>query len=111
VQIKSLKILPVQLAVATLLVFLAGLSTLAKKVQYLPKSNPAHYLSIASKMKANSDCTAVHLKIQPNQPSSRLVIPEPVAPVFTFDPWEAPFIQRISLIACLRFRAPPISLS
>ena len=110
-QIKTFKILPVQLAIVTLLVFLAGFSTLAKNVQYLPKSNPAHYLSIASKMKADSDGTVAQVKVQPTQPSSRLVIPEAVVPVFTFDPREAPFIQRISLIVCLRFRAPPISLS
>jgi len=111
VQTKSLKIVPVQVAVVTLLVFLAGFSTLAKNVQYLPKSNPAHYLSIASKMKANSDCTITQLKLQPTQQSSQLVIPEAVIPVFTFDPGEAPFVQRISLIVSLRYRAPPITLS
>jgi hypothetical protein len=111
VQTKSLKIVPVQVAVVTLLVFLAGFSTLAKNVQYLPKSNPAHYLSIASKMKANSDCTITQLKLQPTQQSSQLVIPEAVIPVFTFDPREAPFVQQISLIVSLRYRAPPITLS
>jgi len=114
VQIKSFKFVPVQLAVVALLMFLAGFSTLAKNVQYLPKSNPAHYLSIASKMKADSDCAVAKLKLQQlqlTQPSSRLVIPEAVVPVFTFDPREAPFIQLISLIVCLRYRAPPISLS
>jgi hypothetical protein len=111
VQIKPFKIVPIRIAVVTLLVFLAGFSTLAKNVQYLPKSNPAHYLSIASKMKADSDCTVAQLKLQPTQPSSRLVIPEAALPVFTFDPREAPFVERISLIACLQYRAPPISLS
>lgn len=111
VQIKPFKIVPIRLVVVALLVFLAGFSTLAKNVQYLPKSNPAHYLSIASKMKANSDCTVAQLKLQPTQPSSRLVIPEAVLSVFTFDPREAPFVQRISLIACLQYRAPPITLS
>ena len=111
VQIKPFKIVPIRIVVVALLVFLAGFSTLAKNVQYLPKSNPAHYLSIASKMKADSDCTVAQLKLQPTQPSSRLVIPEAALPVFTFDPREAPFVERISLIACLQYRAPPISLS
>jgi len=111
VQIKPFKIVPIQVVVVTLLVFLAGFSTLAKNVQYLPKSNPAHYLSIASKMKADSDCTVTKIKLQPTQPSSRLVIPEAVLPVFTFDLREAPFVQRISLIVSLRYRAPPITLS
>jgi len=111
VQIKSFKIVPIRVVVVTLLVFLAGFSTLAKNVQYLPKSNPAHYLSIASKMKANSDCTVAHLNLQLTQPSSRLAIPEAVLPVFSFDQREAPFVQRISLIVCLQYRAPPITLS
>jgi hypothetical protein len=111
VQIKPFKIVPIQVVVVTLLVFLAGFSTLAKNVQYLPKSNPAHYLSIASKMKADSDCTVAKIKLQPTQPSSRLMIPEAVLPVFTFDLREAPFVQRISLIVSLRYRAPPITLS
>lgn len=111
VQIKSFKIIPIRVVVVTLLVFLAGFSTLAKNVQYLPKSNPAHYLSIASKMKADSDCTVTQLKLQLTQPSSRLMIPEAVLPLFTFDPREAPFVQRISLIVCLQYRAPPITLS
>jgi hypothetical protein len=111
VQTKSFKLVPIRVVVVALLVFLAGFSTLAKNVQYLPKSNPAHYLSIASKMKADSDCNVAQLKLQPTQPSSRLVIPEAVLPVFTFDPREAPFVERISLIACLQYRAPPITLS
>jgi hypothetical protein len=111
VQIKPFKIVPIRVVVVTLLVFLAGFSTLAKNVQYLPKSNPAHYLSIASKMKADSDCTVAQLKLQPTQPSSRLAIPEAALPVFTFDPREAPSVQRISLIVCLKYRAPPITLS
>jgi hypothetical protein len=111
VQTKPFKIVPIQVVVVTLLVFLASFSTLAKNVQYLPKSNPAHYLSIASKMKADSDSTITRLKLQPTQPSSRLVIPEAVLPVFSFDPREAPFVQRISLIVCLQYRAPPITLS
>ena len=110
-QIKLFKIVPIQVVVVTLLVFLAGFSTLAKNVQYLPKSNPARYLSIASKMKADSDCAVAEIKIQPAQPSSQLAIPEASITVFSFDPREAPFVQRISLLVCLRYRAPPITLS
>jgi hypothetical protein len=111
VQTKFFKIVPIQVVVITLLVFLAGFSTLAKNVQYLPKSNPAHYLSIASKMKADSDCTVAQIKLQPAQPGTRLLIPEPVLVVFSFAPRQEPFVQRISLIACLQYRAPPITLS
>jgi hypothetical protein len=106
-RIKCFKSALIQGLVVTLLVFLAGFSTLAKNVQYLPKSNPARYLSIASKMKANSGCPSVSVKPQPAQPSSRLLIPEPVLFVSNFDQREAPPVQRISLIVCLRHRAPP----
>jgi hypothetical protein len=111
VQTKSLKTVPIQVAVVALLVFLAGFSTLAKNVQYLPKSNPAHYLSIASKMKANSDCTVAQLKLQPAQLSPRLSIPDPVLVLSSLHSREASFVPRISLIACLQYRAPPITLS
>jgi hypothetical protein len=104
---KSFKSALIQAVVLTLLVFLAVLSTLAKNVQYLPKSNPARHLSIACKMKANSDCAPAPLRPQPAQPSSRLLIPEPVLFVSNFDQREAPPVQRISLIVCLRHRAPP----
>ncbi len=106
-RIKASKSVLIQAVVFTLLVFLAVLSTLAKNVQYLPKSNPARYLSIACKMKANSDCAPTPLRPQPAQPSSRLLIPEPVLFVSSFDQREAPPVQRISLIVCLRHRAPP----
>lgn len=111
VQIKPSKIVLIRLLVIALLVFLAGFSTLAKNVQYLPKSNPAHYLSIASKMKANSDCTAAQIKLQPAQLGPLLQIPEPLVVLFSFHSREASFVPRISLVACLQYRAPPITLS
>ena len=39
-------------AIVALLFAVAGLSTLAKNSQYFPKSNPTHYVNIATKMKA-----------------------------------------------------------
>jgi hypothetical protein len=110
-RVKSSKSALIRGVVLTLLVFLAGFSTLAKNVQYLPKSNPARYLSIASKMKTNSDCAPTPVRPQPAQPSSRLLIPQPVLFVSSFDQREAPPVQRISLIICLRHRAPPAKSS
>ena len=106
-KIKPSKSAPVRVVVLTLLVFLAGLSTLAKNVQYLPKSNPARYLSIACKMKASSDCIPAPVKPQLVQPSYYLLIPERVDFVFNSDPGEAPPVQRVSLLFCLRHRGPP----
>jgi hypothetical protein len=39
-------------SIILLLCAVAGLSTLAKNSQYFPKSNPTHYVNIATKMKA-----------------------------------------------------------
>src|ERR1700722_2409754 len=39
-------------SIVVLLFAVAGLSTLAKNSQYFPKSNPTHYVNIATKMKA-----------------------------------------------------------
>jgi hypothetical protein len=109
--IESRKSALIRAVVLTLLLFLAVLSTLAKNVQYLPKSNPARYLSIASKMKANSDGAVIPVKPQPAQPGSRLPVPQPALFVSSFDQREAPPVQRISLIVCLRHRAPPTKSS
>jgi hypothetical protein len=70
----SLQIAPVVL----LLFAVAGLSTLAKNSQYFPKSNPTHYVNIASKMKA-APPPAV-LERAPLYPIAKVVTPQPYAP-------------------------------
>src|ERR1700739_3655226 len=105
--IKPSKTTLVRVVVLVLLVFLAGLSTLAKNVKYLPKSNPARYLSIACKMKASSDCFPAPVKPPFAQPSWCLLVPERVDFVYNSDPVEAPPVQRVSLLSCLRHRGPP----
>lgn len=46
-------------SIVVLLFAVAGLSTLAKNSQYFPKSNPTHYVNIATKMKAAPSRVAV----------------------------------------------------
>jgi hypothetical protein len=49
---KLIKISLLNISIVLLLFAVAGLSTLAKNSQYFPKSNPTHYVNIATKMKA-----------------------------------------------------------
>jgi hypothetical protein len=112
VRTKPFKFTAIQLLAITLAVFLAGLSTLAKNSQYLPKSNPAHYLSIASKMKAaDTDCSSAPVELQLAQPDSRISVPKPPVFVSRCDQREAPPVQRAFLAVCLRHRAPPATRS
>lgn len=62
---------------AVLLLFLvAGLATLAKNVQYLPKSDSAHYINCATKMKAAQ--AAPEADRRPLHPIARLVPARPI---------------------------------
>jgi hypothetical protein len=65
-------------AVVSLLFAVAIFSTLAKNSQYFPKSNPAHFINIASKMKV-APSPAV-LERAPLHPIAKVVLPQPCAP-------------------------------
>jgi hypothetical protein len=112
VHMRSLKGLVIRALVFGMLVSVAGFSALAKNTQYLPKSNPARYISIAGKMKADSDCIPAPVEPQPARPSSRLEPPAaPVPFVNRLDLWEAPCSRLTRFIACLRHRGPPVASS
>lgn len=95
-------------AMLLLLIAVASLSTLAKNSEYLPESNPAHFLSMASKMKAG------HLPV--------LVVPAPLSlpsklapPLPTFRArrpvrLEKPRLQQIDWSVSLQYRPPPVTL-
>jgi hypothetical protein len=109
------KLLLIRIAVVMLLASLAGFSTLAKNTQYLPKSNPARFLSIASKMKA--DCAPVTVEAPPVEPrtsvgaiASSLPL-KPVAFFRQFEERETQFVELIGICASLQHRGPPVSLS
>jgi hypothetical protein len=101
------------MAIVALLVSVTGFSTLAKNVQYLPKSNPAHFLSIASKMK--TDCSPVTVEPPPVEPRATIVpLALPSQSVTRFDrieERETQFTERIGASISVRHRPPPISLS
>jgi hypothetical protein len=94
-------------AILLLLIAVAGLSTLAKHSQYLPKSNPTHFFSNAAKM------NVTHLSV--------LFLPAPICPVVKITPDEKAFrvlqqifpekieLPQIGLTVSLQHRSPPSS--
>jgi len=112
---KSRNLVVIRIAVVMLLASLAGFSTLAKTTQYLPKSNPARFLSIASKMKA--DCSPVTLNAPAPQPRSHaialmMLLPtEPVMHHGNPEEWDMQFIEHLGIAVSVRHRAPPVFLA
>lgn len=53
-----------QALAALLFLVMPGLSTLAKSNDYLPPSNPGHYLTIATKLKVAAPVAIVHELLQ-----------------------------------------------
>jgi hypothetical protein len=99
-----------QIATVVLLLFgVAALSTLAKNSLYFPKSNPTHYVNIASKMKRAS--SPVVLEREPLYPVAKVLPPQPCAP-------RNHGVETISLpspsvgvTVSIQHRSPPGSLS
>jgi hypothetical protein len=99
-----------QTATIVLLLFaVAGLSTLAKNSQYFPKSNPTHYVNIASKMKVAP--LPNPSERQPLYPIAKVLLPQPCVPKHpTVEETPVPF-RSIGVSASIRHRAPPPSFS
>jgi hypothetical protein len=99
-----------QCATVVLLLFaVAGLSTLAKNSQYFSKSNPAHYVNIATKM-TESHLPAV-INRTPQLPVARFVPPQPEMQITQVVRAEIPALPSIGVTVSLQHRSPPISLS
>jgi hypothetical protein len=93
---------------ALLLFAVPTLTTLAKTSWYLPRSNPVHYLNIASKMRVPQ--VAVVLNNAPLQPVAML-IPEPQQVLrSTLEPDSEPPKPSIGVTVSLQHRSPPSAL-
>jgi hypothetical protein len=103
------KIVVARIAVVMLLASLAAFSTLAKNVQYLPQSNPASYLSIASKMK--TDCAPVTVEAPPVERDAISILaaiqPEPSAYFARTDSRETRPAEIAGSSVSVRRRPPP----
>jgi hypothetical protein len=100
------------LARATVLLLLfaiAGLSTLAIHSRYLPKSNPIHFISKATKMDVTHH--PVVFAAGPLYPVVQLAPPQPaVRTVRVLQP-EKFHLQQIGLFLSLQHRSPPSLLA
>jgi hypothetical protein len=96
-------------AIFFLLVALAGLSTLAKYAPYLPKTDPAHYVNPATKMKAAQ--SPAMFDQTPLHPVATVVPARPIYRPRHQDEPVAPSIQLIGLTVSIQHRSlpPPIS--
>jgi hypothetical protein len=98
-----------RVAALLLLVLVAGLATLAKNAQYLPKSNSAHYINCATKMKVAQAAPEADRK--PLHPIAKVVPARPIYRSLRQDEPETPPIQLIGLTVSLQHRSPPPSVS
>ena len=112
-QRKRHNLVPIRIAIVMLLASLTVFATLAKNAQYLPKSNPASYLSIASKMK--TDCAPVTVEAPPVERQANFVVesiqPEPSTFSNRGEERETRFVEIIGASVSVRRRPPPVSLS
>ena len=97
-----------------LVLFLLGavpvLSTIAKDNIYLPRTNTAHFVNIAAKMKV-ADVSVVIVEPQIAETLVAIALPQPEIRVTRPDRLEAPPIARVSLTVCLQQRSPPLNLA
>jgi len=96
-------------AILALLVAITGLSTLAKNGQYFPKSTPARYVSLSTKMNVTS-APAVP-EPGPAEVAAKLVPAQTVIPIARVEPRRVPRIKQIDITVSTRLRAPPSPLS
>ena len=94
-----------RVAALVVLVAVMALSTLAKNTDYLPDSNPAHYLSSASKMRL------VHSPViqdrTPSHPISKTIPQKQISKETHRNDPGLPSIQKIIFICSFQYRSPP----
>jgi hypothetical protein len=99
-----------RILVLLLLCAVPVLSTIAKDNIYLPQTNTAHFVNIASKMKV-ADAAVVVVEPQIAEPLVAIAIPRPEIRATRADELEAPPVARVSLTVCLQHRSPPLNLA
>jgi hypothetical protein len=97
--------LPIKATVAIILAAIVALSLLAKTTAYLPKSNPAHYISATAKMeRANPPASVGRVTLRPVSG----FIPPPLTPRITReDNADISPINRVAANFPDRHRSPP----
>jgi hypothetical protein len=96
---------------ATILFLLFGveeLAALAKHSEFLPESNPLHYISKSAKMDALHH--SVDFILSPFYPAGRVVLPLPEFFAVLLDQFETITCRQIDPAASFQHRAPPATL-
>ncbi|HTS10907.1 MAG TPA: hypothetical protein VMH00_02200 [Candidatus Limnocylindrales bacterium] len=98
-----------KLAILLLLVSLAGLATLAKDGQYYPKTNPARYVSMSTKMNVGQPTAVAHPG--PLQRTARIVAAHSrPAARRTIEPQPLP-TDSVGVTVSLQHRSPPTAIA
>jgi hypothetical protein len=95
-----------RVAILALLFAVAGFATAAKKSWYSPRSNPAHYLSISSKVKvsvAQVDLADTQFRV----PVARVVVTQLIRRTNHPPIENAPPVPQIGVTVSLQHRSPP----
>lgn len=95
--------------IVVLLFSVAGLATLAKNGQYFPKTNPARYVSISTKM--NIALSPVLSAGEPLQPVVASFPPQPATRANRVEITKIPPVERIGVRISMQHRSPPLFLT
>jgi hypothetical protein len=103
----SLGPLGLRLSMLVLLIGVATLATVAKNGQYFPQANPAHQVSISTKL--NFAYAKVSVPLDQAQPAIFVVLVAPVITATPLEPFEAALPNRTATSTCKQLRSPPFA--
>lgn len=85
----------------------AGLATLAKNGQYFPNANPAHQVSISTKL--NVAYVKISVAVHHVQPAIPVVLARPLISATHLELFEPALPNRTATSICTPLRSPPLA--
>lgn len=104
---RAVESLGARFVIVVLLFAVAGLATLAKNGQYFPSANPAHQVSISTKLNVAS--ARVSLAIDDVQPAIPVALAMPLFTVTPLEPFEPSLPSRLASTISMQHRSPPLA--
>jgi hypothetical protein len=104
---RSLGPLGLRLSIIALLIGVATLATLAKNGQYFPQADPAHQVSISTKL--NFAYAKISVPVDQAQPAIPVVLVVPVITATPLEPFEAALPNRTATFTSTQLRSPPLA--
>ena len=96
-----------RLAILGLLIAVAGLATLAKNGQYFPNANPAHQVSISTKLNVAS--AKISVVVHDVQPAIPVVLARPPITATRLELFEPALPNRTATSIHKQLRSPPLA--